>query len=455
MRAIDAVLAQPWAIQPDWLSMIAAVAQRQFDAPVVAAMRDNESRRSGSGLRVEDGIALLGITGPIFPRANMLTEMSGATSLDQLRAQFREALADSGVRAIVLEIDSPGGAVSGVADFAAEIMAARGVKPIVAYGAGTVASAAYWLGSAASRMVIDKTAVVGSIGVVTAVSKQVQPDQNGEVTVEIVSTNAPDKRPDPTDSAGRAAIVATLDALEREFIASVAAHRKVSPAAVIEKFGQGGVKVGADAVASGMADAVGSLRSVLTGLAAAGPVVPSTIRAAAAAVSENGSMTVTLASLRTDHPELVAQIEASARAEGETAGRAAERDRIAGVESAALPGHENLVAKFKADGKTTPGEAALAINAAEREKLKGVRAGLQADGEKGPAPAPAGQPAAAKPDSAALIADTSRPVEDRCKAAWEIDEKIRAEFGTVGKFTAYQRAVEAGQVKVFAPGKRA
>ena len=41
VRAIDAVLGQPWAIQPDWLHMISAIAQRQFDAPVVTAMRGN------------------------------------------------------------------------------------------------------------------------------------------------------------------------------------------------------------------------------------------------------------------------------------------------------------------------------------------------------------------------------------------------------------------------------
>jgi hypothetical protein len=117
-----------------------------------------------------------------------------------------------------------------------------------------------------------------------------------------------------------------------------------------------------------MADRLGTLDSVLTGLAAAGPVNRATPRAAAAASSENPDMTTiaTIAALTAAYPDLVAQIRqealagasstateaalAAARAEGGTA----ERERILGIEAALIPGHDALVAQFKADGKTTP-----------------------------------------------------------------------------------------------------
>jgi hypothetical protein len=66
--------------------------------------------------------------------------------------------------------------------------------------------------------------MVGSIGVVAAIPVQVAPDAGGDLWIEIVSTNAPNKRPDPVSEDGRIEIVATLDAVEKQFVADV--HRK-------------------------------------------------------------------------------------------------------------------------------------------------------------------------------------------------------------------------------------
>ena len=63
---------------------------------------------------VDDGIAVVPIFGPIFPRANMMTEMSGATSADMLKRDISLSLANPSVHAIMMLVDSPGGAVSGV-----------------------------------------------------------------------------------------------------------------------------------------------------------------------------------------------------------------------------------------------------------------------------------------------------------------------------------------------------
>ena len=96
--------------------------------------------------------------------------------------------------------------------------------------------------------------------------KQVEPDANGELWVEIVSTNAPNKRVDPTSEEGHAEIVSTLDALEKIFIGSVAKGRGTTAAKVKSDFGAGGVRVGADAVSIGMADRVSTYDATLTAL---------------------------------------------------------------------------------------------------------------------------------------------------------------------------------------------
>lgn len=68
----------------------------------------------------------------------------------------------------------------------------------------------------------------------------------------------------------------------------------------------------------------------------------------------------------TERARLTAEHETSL-AKARQEGAATERDRIAGVRAACLPGHEALIERFAADGRTTPGEAALAVNAAERQ----------------------------------------------------------------------------------------
>jgi len=184
--------------------------------------------------------------------------MSGATPVSILQNDYRLALQSADVGSIVLVIDSPGGTVSGIS--AAHDMIAAGAKQkaTIAHIAGSAASAAYWIASAATEIAADRTGVVGSIGVVAALSKQVGPDSDGHVDIEIVSSNAPSKRPDPTSEEGVSEIRAMLDALETQFIADVARSRGVTTAKVKADFGRGGVKIGADAKAAGMIDKVTS-----------------------------------------------------------------------------------------------------------------------------------------------------------------------------------------------------
>lgn len=140
----------------------------------------------------------------------------------------------------------------------------------------------------------------------------------------------------------------------------------------------------------------------------------------------------------------------TARAEGATA----ERARILGIEGLGLKGHEKLVGELKADGKTTPAEAAIKIVQAEKAAGGKMLASLLADGGSGAAAARPAEPSGGGvADSTAILADKSKPLDERCKAAFEADDKLRAEFGTLSVFMAYQRALEGGQAKVFKPAR--
>jgi signal peptide peptidase SppA len=112
-------------------------------------------------------VMVLPLFGTISKRADLLTQISGGTSIENFTKSFREAVANPGVKAIVINIDSPGGGVFGVAELADEIYNARGDKHIVAIANDMAASAAYWIGSAADEFVVTPSGLVGSIGVYT------------------------------------------------------------------------------------------------------------------------------------------------------------------------------------------------------------------------------------------------------------------------------------------------
>jgi ClpP class serine protease len=265
-KVLNAIFTGKWAIETNHLDLLIGIASREIsDMQAVLAM-PLERRESGT-LKMRDGVAVINAFGPIFPRADMFTDISGATSVDTLALRFGEALNAPDVKAIVLNIDSPGGNVVGVNEFAKMIYGARGKKPIIAYTGGLCASAAYWIASAADKIVTDETAFLGSIGVVAAWTDDSEArKKDGLIDYVVVSSQSPDKRQDLNSEDGRAKLQAELDALADVFIGTVARHRGARATTVQEKYGKGGVLISDEAVKVGMADMVGSLEGVITRL---------------------------------------------------------------------------------------------------------------------------------------------------------------------------------------------
>jgi ClpP class serine protease len=273
-KVFDAVASMPWAITPEYLQVILSIAARRNLEPELVAAQIGQPLDNTRKVRVRDGVAIIPVTGPIFRYANVFTRVSGATSIETLAQDFTTALNDETVTSILLQVDSPGGQVPGVSEFAQMIYAERGQKPMTAYIDGTGCSAAYWIASACDRVVVSDTALVGSIGVIAAF----EPDPYGEKPIEIVSSQSPKKAVDPETPSGRAQIQATLDRLATVFIDSVALYRGVTSETVLADFGQGDVFVGTDAVAPGLVDAPGTFEDVVAALAAGqDPAPPVTV----------------------------------------------------------------------------------------------------------------------------------------------------------------------------------
>ena len=183
-----------------------------------------------------------------------------------LQAQFRLAQADPTVKTILLRCDSPGGTVDMVPEFADELFAARGVKPLVAVADTMIASAAYWLAAQCDRIYASRSSRLGSIGVYTD-----HEDLSGmleQAGVKITLIAHPAKKVDgnpyePLSDTAHADLQANVDEVGLEFEAAVVRGRGVSKATVTEWTQLGIPPRGKRAIALGLADTPGTFDGVL------------------------------------------------------------------------------------------------------------------------------------------------------------------------------------------------
>lgn len=458
MNAFELAAAMIWAIEESWLRTILEIAGREGDGPEAVAAKLGRPLNNTRTVSVRDGVAIVPVVGPIFRRGNMLTEVSGATSTEMLARDFRAAIDDPAVKAILLDVDSPGGEASGVNELANMIYAARGTKPVTAYVSGTAASGAYWIASAADEIVIDDTARLGSIGVVSAYrDTKARDEKAGVKSIEFVSSQSPMKRPNLESDEGRAQIQQQIDAIADVFIDAVARNRDTSGEAVQRDFGAGGVKIGASAIAAGMADKAGSFESTLAALSAYDAMTSSKPRrrrmSKRTTTQEAEPKPAASEEIVTD-TDTVASLTEAARTkgydEGQAAGYAAgvkaERDRIAAIDEIALPGHEALVAQCKAEGASVEETKTRILQAEKQTRGKHLER-MRADGS-----VQVPVVSTTTGDVAAVSGDDSNlTLEERCERDWKADAELRATFEKFGGFNAYvagERAAAMDLVKI-------
>jgi len=190
---------RPWALQANYLEKAYQVIARH-EAGIKLNAEDIEAatggrpaaNRFGYALQVVDGQGIIPIQGVISRHAALVNDISGprGTSVERIRNDLNAAVADPNVEEIVLDIDSPGGSVSGVDELADEIRAAAAIKPVYAYTDSLMASAAYWLGCAATAVYAQRTAEVGSIGVYCVVDDLSVRAHNLGIKVHLVKAGA-------------------------------------------------------------------------------------------------------------------------------------------------------------------------------------------------------------------------------------------------------------------------
>jgi len=280
---------RPWAITQAAMETILGIVERApVDVEAVAARIGKPLENTGGRVEMHGSVAVLGVEGPLFRYASIFTEISGASSIENLSRDFRAAVDNPNVAQIVLNVNSPGGQVDGINEFADQIRAGAAKKPVIAYVDGLAASGGYWLAAAASRIVANESAFLGSIGVVVSVTdNRDAQERQGIRRHEIVSSQSPLKRTDIRTDEGRAQLSAIADSLADLFIGRVAQFRGTTADRVISDFGRGAILPARQSIAAGMADSLGSFEPLIAGLAAerAARPIPFPFSAAAPAAS--------------------------------------------------------------------------------------------------------------------------------------------------------------------------
>ena len=346
MRLID-VVQGPWAITPKMLDEIQGIylthlRGEKIDIEKVEARLGRQMNNSQAEYDVQDGVAILNLEGVVGKKMNLFTQISGGISTQMVAAQLQQAVDDPMVNSILLVIDSPGGTVDGTQELVNTIYSLRGQKPIIALADGLMASAGYWIGSAADKIFASSdTTEIGSIGVAAQhIDTSARDAQAGIKRTDIyagkykriATGNA------PLSAEGANYLQDSVDNLYTIFVDSVARNRGTDSETVLKDMADGRVFLAQDAVKRGLVDGVAT-QSELMARMVAGEFAATPITTAqgsgdgpqANSEETHNMTTMTVEKLRADHPEiaqaLVNEGKAIGIAEGQKQGAEAERDR--------------------------------------------------------------------------------------------------------------------------------
>lgn len=242
----------------------AAVSTERADRPVMML-----SKRVGD-------VAVLSIQGMMManwpPWASSL-----ATNTSLAREEINALASDQEVNGVILHVSSGGGEVGGVDELALEVARLRTAKPVVAFVDGVSASAAYWATSQANSIVMNRTGMVGSIGVYAVLYDTSALAEAAGVKVLVMQSGADKPVYEdgvPVSDGLRAMVKARVEQIHGFFRQAVIEGRGLTAEQAVEVT-TGRVFLGADAVKAGLVDEIGGMAEAmgrLRGLMGAGKV---------------------------------------------------------------------------------------------------------------------------------------------------------------------------------------
>lgn len=462
MRILD-VLFSPWAIGPNKLTEIIGIYRAHLHGEKIdwkameARVGLSFGEKKTEAYQVINGVAVIPVKGVLTKGMSFFSFLFGGSSMRYIGDSVKAAADDSQVESILLDVDSPGGTVDGTEELAEIVFAARGKKKIIAYTDGMMASAAYWIASAADKIFISgDTVEVGSIGVVaTHIDQSKWDEMMGDRYTEITAGKYKriESAHKPLSKEGAAYIQEQVDYIYSAFVDTVARNRGIPTDSALS-MADGKIFIGKQAIEIGLVDGVSTFDDLI-GKNPSGSFGGDNF-------AEKEEITVTLDELKQKHPDVYAAAVAEGRTagaseaavsakqagmeEGRVAGATAERERIIGIFGVGLAGHEKVVQDAIADGKSTAGDVALKIVAAEKAIRDKALKDFREDGKGAEVEVPAAPDLERKAEEEK---NKNLPIEERTKKAWDGDPKLREEFGgNYDAYLAYAKNEAAGRVRI-------
>lgn len=317
-----------WLLRRDvWLELqrfraelkTTAAQQAEFAAKIAAPAAASPDILSFAGDTAE-----ISIVGVLTERMSFVAWLFGLgnTTYGDIRESIAVAEQDPAIKRIVLNVSSPGGTVEGLFETLAVL---EGVKKPITTRSTMATSAAYAIASQTDRIeALTPASEFGSIGVAVTYF-------NDESLIDITSTEAPDKRPDPSTEEGQAVIREHLDAIHDLFVDAIARGRGTDKATVNAEYGRGAVLLAGEARKRKMIDATPSRPRAARAEAATEPRASEDEQTRTEPRSDNtadGGQTertnMNEQELKAKHPELYQAL----MDKGEKLGVAKERDRV-------------------------------------------------------------------------------------------------------------------------------
>ncbi len=184
MKAIHSIKTQlinnPWLItQEAYLTIQSALDELSFEIEEVEVEQEQPS--------VNDGIAVVGLQGTVMRDVPpIVAKLFGIADIAVFKDDVMRLADDDAVKGIMLDIDSPGGSVTGVEEAGEAVAYANSKKPVYASVEGLMASAAYWVGSQARMIIASNSSKVGSIGVYLPVVDSTESYKSQGIHVELI-----------------------------------------------------------------------------------------------------------------------------------------------------------------------------------------------------------------------------------------------------------------------------
>ncbi|MBA7606346.1 putative signal peptide peptidase SppA [subsurface metagenome] len=221
---------------------------------------------SFSGCTVGKGkVAVFRLSGIIADSSQQGLLITGGISPKQVRDYLGKAESDGGVKAVVLRIDSPGGAAAASQEIASEVRHFKEVtgKPVVISMGDVAASGGYYISAYADRIVANPSTLTGSIGVISQFIYIEGLLEKLGLELETIKTG---KHKDmgiwPLSEEQRQIMQDITDDLYEQFVAAVAEGRGL-PVAEVRQLATGQLYTGVQALNLGLVDKLGGLETAI------------------------------------------------------------------------------------------------------------------------------------------------------------------------------------------------